>query len=168
MTESPIPSASWTQEDRSSAISVSAEDGQTSLLVEGLPAAFRPASLPALRSDVDSRSHPARGRRSSACPSGSRCRPLPAPRARAFDLRKMAGRSTRRFSLEAAASRTPAPKCPAMCQSESRLPESGTSGSMSGDRKQSAGHRPRANRTFPTGVLILEFCRRKLNLFKGR
>jgi hypothetical protein len=25
-----------------------------------------------------------------------------------------------------------------------------------------------ANPTFPTGALILEFCRRKLNLFKGR
>jgi hypothetical protein len=27
---------------------------------------------------------------------------------------------------------------------------------------------PSANPTFPTGALILEFCRRKLNLFKGR
>jgi hypothetical protein len=26
----------------------------------------------------------------------------------------------------------------------------------------------RANPTFPTGALILEFCWRKLNLFKGR
>jgi hypothetical protein len=36
------------------------------------------------------------------------------------------------------------------------------------EAKAQAREAPDANPTFPTGALILEFCRQKLNLFKGR
>jgi hypothetical protein len=46
------------------------------------------------------------------------------------------------------------------------LPKRSTAGSAA--RGTSTGHAQRFSPTFPTGAPILEFCRRKLNLFKGR